>query len=234
MRRTTAASTEATDQSRTMWTALRAKRVVQSAAVYGSTTLLALKLAHILETTVEVGAGEQAVWPDVLRTLYGLQPSVRTQGALRLFSPAGLLVGSRTANEQAGGGSFGLYLPGLKSGDLVPGGGRGVMVGLAHSEDSRTNLGFAAYSGGDTELDVHLWRTVGARHELGSIEDLTSVPPGSHTQIPRVFEFIGLGDDTIEAIEAAVAVTLGGAIYPYATVIDNISGDPTAFTTAIE
>ena len=108
------------------------------------------------------------------------------------------------------------------------------MVGLAHSDDNRTNLGFAAYSAGDTELDVHLWSTDGVRQELGSIEGLISVPPGSHTQVPRVFEFIGLGDDTIEAIEAAVAVTLGGAIYPYATVIDNISGDPTAFTTAVE
>jgi hypothetical protein len=187
-----------------------------------------------LESTVEVGAGEQAVWPDVLQSLFGLRPSVRTQGALHLFSPAGLLVGSRTANQRTDGGSFGLFLPGLKSGDLVPGGGEGVMVGLAHSDNSRTNLGFAAYSAGDTELNLYLYRTAGEREELGSIEGLVSVPPSSHTQVPRVFEMTGFGDETIEAIEAAVWVTRGGAIYPYATLIDNVSGDPTAFTTAVE
>jgi hypothetical protein len=52
--------------------------------------------------------------------------------------------------------------------------------------------------------------------------------------VPRVFEFSGFPDETIEAVKAAVSVASGGAIYPDAILIDNVSGEPAAFATVGE
>ena len=63
----------------------------------------------------------------------------------------------------------------------------------------------------------------------------STVPANSHLQLLRVFEQItGLEGISLEGIEAKVLVESGGSIYSYATIIDNDSGDPTAFVTATE
>ena len=88
----------------------------------------------------------------------------------------------------------------------------------------------------DDELDMlvkgHIRRDLPASERRFSDRQLAWVD--ALTAQDRIRKQFNLPIGRFEGIEAAVAVTRGGAMYPYATVIDNITGDPTASTTAIE
>ncbi len=94
------------------------------------------------------------------------------------------------------------------------------------------NLGFAEYSGENTVVDVAIVDADGG-DSLGEFEAI--VPAFSHVQILRIFRNLsGLEDIVLEAANAVITAEEGGAIYSYATVIDNRSGDPTAFIAATD
>jgi hypothetical protein len=173
-------------------------------------------------------------WEDVLVELFGIPENAKTQGALHVFSPAGLMIDSRTYNVRSDGGTFGLGLPGLKSGDLVSTGGKaGIINGLIHSDETRTNIGLAEYSGQDTTVSVYFRTTILSGAVINSITQRNiEIPSDSHFQLLRVFE--GAPVDTLQGVEATVVVESGGLVYSYATTIDNASGDPTAFAAAKE
>jgi hypothetical protein len=186
------------------------------------------------EEVVTIPAGHQAHWEDVLVELFGIPENAKTQGALHVFSPAGLMIDSRTYNVRSDGGTFGLGLPGLKSGDLVSTDGKaGIINGLIHSDETRTNIGLAEYSGQGTTVSVYFRTTILSGAVINSITQRNiEIPPDSHFQLLRVFD--GAQVDTLQGVEATVVVESGGSVYSYATTIDNASGDPTAFTAAKE
>ena len=194
-------------------------------------------IGEFLEESMTIPAGHQKSWEDVLVDLFEAPENAKTQGALHVFSQDTLMINSRTYNERSDGGTFGLGLPGLKSGDLISTDGKGgIMEGLIHSDGTRTNIGLSEYSGQETEVEVTFSGTQWAIRPLNPEDPLEStVPANSHFQFLKVFEKIPylLGRE-MEAIEARVVVKSGGLVYSYATTIDNDSGDPTAFTTVKE
>ena len=194
-------------------------------------------IGEFLEESVTISAGQQLDWKDVLVEFFGAPESAKTQGALHVFSSDGLMVNSRTYNERSDGGTFGLGLPGLKSGDLISSEGEtGIIVGLKNSGGTRTNLGLAEYSGEDTEVNIHFYTTEYENQFLNRYDPVEPVvPANSHFQLLNIFQQIdSLRDITFQKVKAEVVVRNGGLIYSYATTIDNESGDPTAFTTAKE
>jgi len=194
-------------------------------------------IGEFLEESVTISPGQQLDWKDVLVEFFGAPENAKTQGALHVFSSDSLMVNSRTYNERSDGGTFGLGLPGLKSGDLVSSEGeRGIIVGLKNSGGTRTNLGLAEYSGEDTEVNILFYTTEQENLFLNRNDPVEPVvPANSHFQLLNIFQQIeSLRDITFEKVKAEVVVENGGLIYSYATTIDNESGDPTAFTAVKE
>jgi hypothetical protein len=187
-----------------------------------------------IETTINLQPGEQISVNDVLPDLFGVPENVKTQGSLHVYSQNGLVIDSRTYNERADGGTLGLGIPALRGRDLIEDDGKhGRMVGLKHSDGTRTNFGLAEYSGEDTVVELSFSTTLLEGFHLGTLT--RTVPANSHLQLVKVFEKLpDLEGLSLNGLRVEVTVVSGGSIYAYATVIDNESGDPTSFLAATD
>jgi PKD repeat protein len=180
-----------------------------------------------LEESVTIQPGEQLPWEDVLVELFGIPANARTQGALHLYAPEGLIVNTRTYNQQADGSTLGQGVPALMAGDMIGVEETGKIMGLKHTPGTRTNVGFGEFDGQDTEVVVTFFTTRPGFVPLGSLT--RTVPANSHLQITRVFDRLGLGSDPMTGIVAFVRVTSGGSVYAYGSVVDNATGDATTY-----
>ena len=178
-----------------------------------------------LERTATLPGGRQLVWDDVLIDLFGLPQSAKTQGALHVYSPDEVLITSRTYNRKPDGSTLGQNIKALTAGDLVDTATPGLIMGLSHRPGSRTNMGVAAFSNQDTEIEIRFFSNFPAFSPLGSIS--RGIEAESHLQIPKVFEELGLSSVPLESVSAYVTVRSGGSVYAYASIVDNGSGDPT-------
>ena len=178
-----------------------------------------------LERTATLPGGRQLAWDDVLIDLFGLPQSAKTQGALHVFSPNEVLISSRIYNRKPDGSTLGQNIKALVAGDLVDQQTSGTIVGLSHKPGIRTNMGVAAYSDEDTRVEIRFFSNFPAFRPLGTIT--RTVEAQSHLQIPRVFEELGLSSAPLVSVSALVRVRQGGAVYAYASTVDNGSGDPT-------
>ncbi len=135
------------------------------------------------QVTVRLPAGEQRIIPDSIALLRAAGLSIPTGtsvgGSLLVRAPAGtpaseLAVGARTFTPAAGGGTFGLYYPGLTLAESAP--GAATIGGLQQGERQRSN--FAIVNRGDRgdpiTLRVTLFGASGA--PLGSPLELTLAP----------------------------------------------------------
>lgn len=178
-----------------------------------------------LEQTKTLNGGRQRVWRDVLVDLFGLPANAKTQGALHVYSPGEVLISSRTYNRTTSGSTLGQNMKALAVGDLVDATTPGTIIGLSHRPGSRTNMGIAAFSDQDTEVEIRFFSNFPSFSPLGTIN--RTVEAESHLQIPKVFVELGLSNVPIVSVSAFVTVSDGGAVYAYASMVDNGSGDPT-------
>jgi PKD repeat protein len=178
-----------------------------------------------LERNVTISEGQQLVWEDVLVDLFALPASAKTQGALHVHFSTQLLITSRTYNEMAGGGTLGQLIKGLSVGDMIDADNPGTIVGMSHTPETRTNIGIAVFSEEDTEVELRFSADFPAIRALGIIT--RTVEAQSHLQVTRVFEELGLSNVPLLSVNAIVKVNQGGAVYVYASSVDNASGDPT-------
>jgi PKD repeat protein len=191
-------------------------------------------IGNEIETAIDLLPGQQVSVNDVLPDLFGVPKNVKTQGSLHVYSTDGLLIDSRTYNERADGGTLGLGIPALRGSDLIEGNGKhGRMVGLKHSDGTRTNFGLAEYSGEDTVVELSFSTTLLEGFHLGTLT--RTVPANSHLQLVKVFEKLpDLEGLSLNGLRVEITVVSGGSVYAYATVIDNESGDPTSFLAATD
>jgi PKD repeat protein len=180
--------------------------------------------------TFTVLPGEQKSWKDVLGELFEAPEDTKTQGAFHVFSPDGVIIHTRTYNKREDNATLGQVLPALSEGDMINLGETGTMIGLKHSDTTRTNLGIAEYSDQATEFEVQFWTTTIALRHIGTLTE--SVPAKSHMQITRVFKKLGLSGAPLDDIVAYVTVKNGGSVYAYGSVVDNGTGDATTYLTA--
>lgn len=99
--------------------------------------------------TVTLGPGEQRIVPDALSYLRALGVGVGAAGAasyagrLRVIGPGGttgLHAAARVSSLSPGGGSFGVFLPGVPAGDEAT--AEAVVTSLRAETDLRSNLAF--------------------------------------------------------------------------------------------
>jgi len=171
------------------------------------------------EADFELADGELLEWENIAAML-GASDSA---GAVSVTADGPLVVTARTFND-AEAGTFGQFLPGLGLSASFGLGSPAVLPQIKRTDDFRTNVGFTNYSDAACDVRVSLHGSDGA--QLGSDVVVTDIPPGGWKQQNRIFREAGVAE--CEVGYASVAVeTEGCAVWAYASVVDNGSGDPT-------
>ena len=171
-----------------------------------------------LSTTISIPPGEQVVIDDIVGTI-GAQGT----GSLEIVSNVKLVVGSRTYNDQGGSGTVGQFAEGLLSVGGVNEGARGWLTMLEETTAFRTNIGYTNTGSEPATVIVTLFDGTGA--EVASFE--VTIEAGMNVQENQPYSNLG-GRDDITAGYASVKVVSGTGVLVYATVIDNLTGDPMA------
>lgn len=170
--------------------------------------------------------GVSASYPDLVQQLFEFEGA----GILRVVGPrdAVLPAQARTYN-QTPQGTFGQDVPCIPEEAAIPAGVTAVLAGLAHSPNLavgfRTNLGLVNVGELPIEVVVRVFDSRGTA--LGQM----TVPLGAREN--RQFDRVLAAFTSGELVDASIWVhssTPGGRFLALASVIDNVSGDPTLVT----
>lgn len=186
---------------------------------------------------LNLAPGESRLLGDVLAAEFGVAEG---QAALLLRPSAGRIIAtSRTYNLLGpgnalglpAGSTFGQFIPALPMSEAIHFGEQGRLIQLSHSRSSgggfRANLGVVNATGQDCSVEVELYDAGGGL--LGTISVV--LPPLGYRQLNRVFAGVTSGnvDDGYAVVRTTTA---GGAFFAYASVVDNLTGDPVAVSAA--
>lgn len=183
---------------------------------------------------VTLAPGQVRKVTNVLSTLFGLQPPAFGALLVRAVSqPADPVLSGRNYNDQGASGTFGLSLPaspvenGLRVQDAGAGDGRSTLIGLKEDAAGRTNLMLTNLGEDAATVEVRLYDAAGSM--LGSAVTV-ALEPLRMLQLSRILSAappLGASvSSPVGTFRADVALLSGTAVYPYATVVDNTSGDP--------
>jgi formylglycine-generating enzyme required for sulfatase activity len=171
---------------------------------------------------VMLAAGESKLYMNAVKEIFGLD---NVGGSFWITGPAGLAAWARTYNdltESGGQGTFGQFIPAFDATNLIGLSGA-IIPGLSHNAEFRTNAGFLNTGQADVSVTVSVWSSGG--QQLGMKSYL--VPAGTAIFVPQIIADIGvpsLSDGYIKLIPSA-----GGAVYGWASSVDNVSTDQTFF-----
>ncbi len=194
------------------------------AAVNTSAGSASLGLTYVtgstpLERSVQVPAGGDVSWDDVLVEEFGFDEGSTTSGALTV-SGAGFAVTARTYADGGASGTFGQYYPALRPRDSVTADADAFIPLLRSDDDFYTNIGMINTGTAPCTGTVTLYDLSGG--QLGTPFTLTAAS-GRWTQKGKVFA--GLGSHA--SAFAAADVNDGCAAWFYASVVDDTTKDPT-------
>jgi hypothetical protein len=177
--------------------------------------------------TTYVPAKAQSILVDVVGQL-----GASGQGALQIASDLPLKVTSRTYNQVASAascypnGTQGQDYPGVVASSGLATGQSAYLAGLSESAAYRTNIGLL--NCGATAAVVLVTLYDGAGTELGSYTvDLAS---GEWAQATQPFKSDG-GQMAMARGYAMITVQSGSGVFGFASVVDNVTSDPTTVTT---
>ncbi len=158
---------------------------------------------------------ESRAFDDMISSAFNAPISA---GAVELTASGDLIrVTSRLYSPAAGGGTNGMFVPGLKNADshavtVLPGLSNGLFrtnIGIYNREDSGVNVTIKLYNG----------TTLLGTHPL-------TLGPRSGTQVNRIFDVVGQAALTTTNAFAVVAADNSNAeLFTYAAVIDNATAD---------
>jgi hypothetical protein len=168
------------------------------------------------EAELTLGAGETRALEDVAGEL-GFTGSA----PLQVFSSEPVQVSSRTIN-QVSGGTFGQTLDPPSPAAALDQGDLGVLMHLREDSRFRSNLGLVNTGKRAAEVRVTLYDGSGV--EVGGLQ--RTVSPYQQVQLNRPFWTRG-GRDDIASGYATVRVVEGLGVLAYASVVDNLTSDPT-------
>ena len=191
---------------------------------------------------VSIPARATRSFENVVSSIFGLGKG--SYGAI-LVRADPLLAAQVVANgstydvSRGGDGTVGLSLPSVAfpngaSAGLLAAGGVVELIGLRDDATSHTNLAIANLYSDPATVEVTLWGANGAR--LGQPVSLTLNPFGVRqlTNVLTAPPGGGAGYDKVanpvSTYRARVRVVAGSALFPYASVIDDVSKDPVLVT----
>jgi len=174
---------------------------------------------------VVVAAGEQLILTDVVGQL-----GASGSGAIEVLSNHPLKVTARTYNQVASTASC--YPNGTQGQDYLAAttsqglsAGQSAWLGqLTENASYRTNIGLTNTSSGNVSVTVYLYDATG--NSLGSYQ--VSLGPGGFQQVTQPFKNKATPSQTAMAAGyAKIVVNSGSGVLAYASVLDNITNDPT-------
>jgi len=164
-------------------------------------------------------------WDDAVRSLFGIGSN--SSGVVDIESSQPLEVSVRTYNYTVSG-TFGQMLPGIAASDSLTSGTTATLSPLRRTDEFRTNIG--VINTGEVSCSVLVSFISETGEGIGS-DVRFDVEPGEWKQINDTLGKAGLGE--VDCAYALVEVSPAGATaWAYASVIDNLSNDPTAVLVA--
>lgn len=188
------------------------------------------------EVELSVAPGHSLRLGDVLFTEFGVDGSaamvlVPSSGRIIATSRTYNLLGADNALGLPEGSTFGQYIPSLPSREAIRSGGQGRLIQLSHSTavdgGARANLGLINAT--DAELMVKIKLHTADGEVLGVVN--RTLEPYEFEQLNRVFERV-TGDNVDDGYAVLTTSTPGGSFFAYASVVDNLTGDPVAISAA--
>ncbi len=179
------------------------------------------------QARVTLAPGELMTYDDVVSQLFGV--AGRTSGAVEVASDRPLVVTARTYNLLPDG-TVGQFLPGVASSETVSTGDTALLSQLVGNAAFRSNIGFVNFLDTPCTMRVQLHGAGGGT--VGSAVDL-ALPPSGWAQINDVFTAAHAGSHD-NAYATAEALDAGCLAWGYASVVDNVTGDPTTIPMAVQ
>jgi hypothetical protein len=179
--------------------------------------------ATVKTSTLGVAPGVQALLADVVGQL-GFTGS----GSLQVTASRAVRVSSRTYNQIAGsatcfpGGTLGQNYDAYASAAGLAAGESAWLAGLVENGAYRTNIALTNTGAGDAAATVTLFDAGGA--QIGSYD--VALAAGEWKQENRPF-FAKAGRSNLAAAYARVTVSTGSGVIASASVVDNVTNDPT-------
>ena len=182
----------------------------------------------VVTNTTYVPPEAQSILVDVVGQL-----AADGQGALEVSSDLPLVVTSRTYNQVSPGascypnGTQGQDYPTLTASDGLSAGQSAYLAGLTEDVSYRANIGLVNIGPATAAVTVELYDGAGT-----NLADYTvSLAPGQWAQETQPFRNKA-GQTAMDRGYAKVKVTSGGGVVAFASVVDNITNDPTTITMA--
>jgi len=168
-----------------------------------------------LQANGTLGPGQLVIFPDLVAAM-----SATGAGAVKVESDQPILVASRTYNA-VGGSTYGQFLDAFTPADGLGTGQKAILTHLQEWPAFRTNIGLVNLGNAAASVTVALYAYTGS--SLGQFT--VNLAPGQWVQDQQPFaKRFGQTNTTGYAV---VSVTSGSGVVAYASVIDNVSGDPT-------
>ena len=172
---------------------------------------------------ITMGIGASVRLADVLATEFGVTNGA---AALRLVPSAATLAATSRTYNAGPDGTYGQFVPADPVGDAVTSGEVGRLLQLSHdpslAQGFRTNLGLLSATAVPLPVRASFYLADGRL--LGSVD--VTLAPYEFRQLDRAFEQVT--PDVVADGYVLVSTSLsGGRFFAYASVVDNLTGDPT-------
>lgn len=167
--------------------------------------------------TFNLASRETKFYRDVLNELFGMSGGV---GTLSITSTRPVVAWARTYSDQGSSGTFGQFIPGFGSSDLI--GSKGaVLLGLSDNAEFRTNGALINRSDSDQAVTVSVWGADGVKIN----EKPYTVPANRSLVVLRILNDIGAPG--VANVYLKIVPATANAIYAWASSVDNQSTDQT-------
>ncbi len=173
--------------------------------------------AQAVRATRTIAPGQVLALDDVVGGEFGYSDSI---GQLTILAPIEGLAASSRAYTRGDHGTFGLYVPGFSSRDGLDAGRTATANGLAKGPRFHTNAGFTEVSGAPATVKMEIFGGDGAF--LGATT--RSTPGNGSVLVTDIAGERGLGATANFRIDYTVTGG-GGRVVPFATFIDDVTGD---------
>ena len=177
----------------------------------------------VVSNTTSVPAGAQSMLADVVGQL-----DASGSGAIEVTSDQPLKVTSRTYNQISStascypNGTQGQDYPAVASSNGLGAGQGAYLAGLSENSSYRCNIGVVNTGGGGATVLVKLYD--GAGNSLASYT--VDLAPGQWAQATQPFKN-NAGQTAMDSGYSTITVQSGSGVFAFASVIDNITNDPT-------
>jgi hypothetical protein len=189
-----------------------------TASVSVSYIVKAQENLHPVSVSLLLQPGQQLFVEDVFATLFDLDAA---NGALRIIaSHPDVRITTRTYNTAGTEGTYGQYIPALKSEAALSPGKVAALPQLQQNGNFRTNIGLMNLKLIPVEVEIQLYRGDGSL--VGVVNE--TLEAGEMTQIDQIYTLVG-GGGVNNGYALLRVHTDGGLLLSYASIADKHSND---------